>query len=139
MYTTMEKLLEAVFSMRSAPVVEVEVTLRPTVIRLVSLGVRRPSGTCDQFYFHHEIFFRQMLFCNFVAPSLTKERVCNLLVQLFRGLARTVTLGSEAPQNSRPYFTVSSETPPAWRARFPYLYPPGTRWPSARRYNWATR
>jgi hypothetical protein len=32
------------------------------------------------------------------------------------------------PQNSRPYFTVSSETPPTWRARFPYLYPPGTGW-----------
>jgi hypothetical protein len=27
-------------------------------------------------------------------------------------------------------FTVSSETPPTWRARFPYLYPPRTGWPS---------
>jgi hypothetical protein len=36
----------------------------------------------------------------------------------------------EVPQNSRPYFTVSFETPPTWRARSPYLYPPGTGWPS---------
>jgi hypothetical protein len=27
-------------------------------------------------------------------------------------------------------FTVPSETPPTWRARSPYLYPPGTGWPS---------
>jgi hypothetical protein len=42
--------------------VEVEVTLRPTVSRLVSLGVRRPSGTRDQFFFLLEIFFRQLRF-----------------------------------------------------------------------------
>jgi hypothetical protein len=36
----------------------------------------------------------------------------------------------EVPQNSRPYLTVSSETPPTWRARSSYLYPPGTGWPS---------
>jgi hypothetical protein len=28
------------------------------------------------------------------------------------------------------YITVSSETPPTWRATFLYLYPPGTGWPS---------
>jgi hypothetical protein len=37
---------------------------------------------------------------------------------------------AEIPQNSRSYLTVSSETPPTWRARFPYLCPPGTGWPS---------
>jgi hypothetical protein len=31
-------------------------------------------------------------------------------------------------QNPYPYFTVSSETLPTCRARFPYLYPPGTGW-----------
>jgi hypothetical protein len=75
--------------------VEVTVTLRPTVSRPVSLGVRGPSGTRDQFYFLLEIFFRQLRFCNFVAPSPTRERVCNLLVQLLLGLARAVTLGSK--------------------------------------------
>jgi hypothetical protein len=29
----------------------------------------------------------------------------------------------QVPQNSQPYFTVSFETPPTWKARSPYLYP----------------
>jgi hypothetical protein len=33
------------------------------------------------------------------------------------------------PRDSWPYFTVSdSRLPPTWRARSPYLYPPGTGW-----------
>jgi hypothetical protein len=75
---------------------EVEVTLRPTVSPPVRLCVRRPSGTRDQFYFLLEIFFRMLRSCNFVAPSLTRGRVCNLLVQLLLGLAIAVTLGSKS-------------------------------------------
>jgi hypothetical protein len=59
--------------------IEVEVNLRPTVSRPVCLGVRRPSGTCDQFSFLLEIPFRHLRVCYFVAPSLTRGRVCNLL------------------------------------------------------------
>jgi hypothetical protein len=58
-------------------------------------GVRRPSGTCDQFFFLFEISFRQLRICYFVAPSLTRGRVSNLLVQLLLGLVRAVTLGSK--------------------------------------------
>jgi hypothetical protein len=47
-----------------------------TVSRPVCPGVRRPSGTCDQFLFLLEISFRQLRVCNFVAPSLTRGRVC---------------------------------------------------------------
>jgi hypothetical protein len=39
---------------------KVKVTLRPTVMRPVRLGVRRPSGTRDQFFFLLEILFRQL-------------------------------------------------------------------------------
>jgi hypothetical protein len=53
---------------------EVEVNLRPTVSRPVCLGARRPSGTCDQFFFLLKISFRQLRFCYFVAPSLTIGR-----------------------------------------------------------------
>jgi hypothetical protein len=60
--------------------VEVEVKLRPTVILPVRLGIRRPSGTRDQFFFLLEIFFRQLQVCYFVAPSLTRGRFCNLLL-----------------------------------------------------------
>jgi hypothetical protein len=43
---------------------------------------------------------------------------------------------AEVPQNSRPYLPVSFETPPTWRVRFPYLYPPGTGWPSYNPGHW---
>jgi hypothetical protein len=67
------------------------VPLRPTLSRPVHLGVRRPSGTSDQYYFLLEIFFRQLRVCYFVAPSLTGGRVCNLLLLLV--LASAVPLG----------------------------------------------
>jgi hypothetical protein len=57
----------------------------------VCLGVSRPSGTRDQFFLN-EICFRHLRVCYFVAPSLTRGRVCNLLL----GLARAVTLGSKS-------------------------------------------
>jgi hypothetical protein len=75
--------------------VEVEVNLRPTVTRPVCPGVWRPSGTRDQFFFLLGISFRQLRLCYFVAPYLTRGRVCNFLVQLLLGLARAVTLGSK--------------------------------------------
>jgi hypothetical protein len=65
---------------------EVEVNLRPTVRWPVCPGVRRPSGTCDQFFFRHEISCRQLRLCYFVAPSLTRGRVCNLLLNCFWAL-----------------------------------------------------
>jgi hypothetical protein len=64
-----------------------------------------------------EIYF--FYFCE--ASSLTRGRVCNL--QCNHLMVRVA-------QNSQPYFTVSSETPPTWRAWFWYLYPPWTGWPS---------
>jgi hypothetical protein len=76
--------------------VEIEVNLRPTVSRPVCLGVSRPSGTFDQFFFLLEIPSRQLHVCYFVAPSLRRGLVCNLLVQLLLGLARAVTLGSKS-------------------------------------------
>jgi hypothetical protein len=60
----------------------VKVTLRPTVSRPVRLGVRRPSGTRDQFFLLLQIFFRQLRVCYIVAPSLTRRRVCHLLLLL---------------------------------------------------------
>jgi hypothetical protein len=75
---------------------EVEVNLRPTVSRPICPGVRRPSRTRDQFVFLLEISFRQLRVCYFVKPSLTRGRVCNLLVQLLLDLARAATLGSKS-------------------------------------------
>jgi hypothetical protein len=75
--------------------VKVKVTLQPTVSRSVCLGVRRPSGTRDQFFCLLEIFFRQLRVCYFVAPSLTRGLVCNLLLVL--------VLASAVPRDPRPY------------------------------------
>jgi hypothetical protein len=118
--------------------VEVEVNLQPTVSRPVCPGVRRPSGTCNQFFFILEISFRQLQLCYFVAPSLMRGLVCNLLVAIASGPCQSSHSWLEVPQNSRPYFTVSFETPPTWRARSPYLYPPGTEWPSYTPGHWVT-
>jgi hypothetical protein len=73
--------------------VEVEVNLRPTVSRPACLGVGHPFGTRDQFFFLVEIFFRQLLVCYFVAPSLTRGRVCKLLYNCFRALPEQSLLG----------------------------------------------
>jgi hypothetical protein len=52
------------------------------------------SETRDQFFFLLEIFFRQLRACYFVAPSLIRGRVCNVLLLLV--LTRSVPLGSES-------------------------------------------
>jgi hypothetical protein len=111
-----------------------EVNLRPTVSRPVCLGVSRPSGTRDQFFSLLEISFRQLRVCYFVAPSLTRGRV--IYYKIASGPCQNSNSWDEVQQNSRPYFTVSFETPPTWRARFPYLYPPGTEWPSYTHGHW---
>jgi hypothetical protein len=97
----------------------IEVKLRPTVSRPVRLGVGHPFGTRDLllfFLFHGlspratipterpplvgevpflvEIFFGQLSVCYFVAPSLTRGRVCNLLLLLV--LVSAVPFGSES-------------------------------------------
>jgi hypothetical protein len=66
--------------------VEVEVNILPSVSRPVCLRVTHPSGTRDQFSFLLEIFFTQLRVCYFVAPSLTRGRVCNLLYNCFWAL-----------------------------------------------------
>jgi hypothetical protein len=110
---------------------EVEVKLRPTVSRPVRLDVRHPSGTREQFFFLLEIFFRQLRVCYFVAPSLTTGRICNLLLLL--------VLASAVPRDSRPYIIVPIlETLPTWKARSPYLYPPGTGCPRYTPGHWVS-
>jgi hypothetical protein len=114
---------------------EVEVNLRLTVNRPVCPDVSSSSGTRDQFFFLLEIPFSQLRLCYVVAPSLTRGRVV-IYCTIASGHCQSSHSWVEVPQNSRPYFTVSSKTPPTWRARFPYLYPPGTGWPSYTPGSW---
>jgi hypothetical protein len=72
----------------------------------------------------------------FNASSLTRKRVCNLLLNCFWALPEQSTL-AEVPQNSRPYFTVSFETEPGGLGSRSYILqeqggpviPPGTGFP----------
>jgi hypothetical protein len=103
--------------------VEVEVNLRSTVSRPVCPGVRRPSGTRDQFFFHLEISFRQLRLCYFVASSLTRGRVCNLLVQLLLGLARAVTFWSKS-RRTRGHILLSQLRLPILEGQVPVFISP---------------
>jgi hypothetical protein len=79
----------------------------------VCLGIEHPCGTCDQISLPVGMLLSEICgpFCG--APSLTRGRVCNL--QCNHSMVRVA-------QNPKPYFTVSSEIPPTWRARFPLKY-----------------
>jgi hypothetical protein len=91
--------------------VEVEVNLRPTVSRPACLGVRRPSGTCDQFFFLFEISIRQLRLCYVVAPSLTRGRVCNLLFNCFWALPEQSLLGRSPAELTAIFYCLISDSP----------------------------
>jgi hypothetical protein len=105
--------------------VEVEVTLWLTVSQYVlvsnTLAGLRPDIICCR-----NVVWNLRSYI-YGAPSLTRGRVCNLLYN--HSMVRVA-------QNAKPYFTVSSESPPTWMARFPYLYRPGTGWPSYTPGHW---
>jgi hypothetical protein len=75
------------------------------------------------------ITLRQLRVCSCRAPSLTRGQICRL--QLLLVLASSVILGSESRRTHDRF-----QTTPTWRARSPYLYPPGTWWPSYTRRYW---
>jgi hypothetical protein len=120
--------------------VEVAVNLRPTVSRPVCLGVRHPSGTRDQFFILLEISFRQLRVCYFVAPSLTRGRVCNLLFNCFCALPEQSLLG-RSPAELTAIFYCLIRDPPNLEGHVPVfispltggpVIPPGTGFPSCR-------
>jgi hypothetical protein len=78
----------------------------------VCLGVRRPSGTRDQFFFLFEISFRQLWVCYFVAPSLTRKRVCNLLYNCFWALPEQWLLGQSSAELTAIFYCLIWDSPP---------------------------
>jgi hypothetical protein len=91
--------------------VEVEVNLRPTGSRPVCLGVRRPSGTRDQFFFLLEVSFGQLHAYYFVAPSLTRGRVCNLLYICFWALPEQSLLGQSPAELTAIFYCLIWHSP----------------------------
>jgi hypothetical protein len=91
--------------------VEVEVNFWPTVSRPVCPGVRCPSETCDQFFFLLEISFRQLRLCYFVAPSLTRGWVCNLLFNCFWALPEQSLLGRSPAELTAIFYCLIWDSP----------------------------
>jgi hypothetical protein len=54
------------------------------------------------------------------------------------GFANAVILGPSPAELITIFYCLRLETPPTWRARSPYLYPPGTAWPSFNPRHWVT-
>jgi hypothetical protein len=65
---------------------------------------------------------------------MTRGWVCRL--QFLLALASAFILRSESLGLMTTFHCLRFETPPNWRVRFPYLYPPRTGWPSYTRRHW---
>jgi hypothetical protein len=82
-------------------------------------------------------FFFQLNTCfhsPYVTFSLTRGWVCS--IQLLLAFASTLILRSDSRGTRDIFYSLKFETPPTWRARFPYLYPPGTGWSSYTPRHW---
>jgi hypothetical protein len=83
------------------------------------------------------IFFFQLNTCGYspyVTFSLTRGLVCRL--QLLLILASAVTLRSESYGTHDHILLSQIRDSPTWRAKSPYLYPPGTGWPGYTPRHW---
>jgi hypothetical protein len=108
------------------PIVEVEVNWRPTVSPPVCFGVSHPSGTRDQLFFLLEISFRELRVCYFVAPSLKRGRVCNLLYNCFWTLPEQSLL-SRSPAELTAIFYCLIWTSPNMEGQVPGFISPRNR------------
>jgi hypothetical protein len=99
-------------------IAEVEVNLQQTVSRPVCLGVRRPSGTRDQFFFLLEIPSDNCWFVILWRP-LWREDGSVIYCKLLLDLARAVTLRSKSCRTHGHWWrTVSKDRLICWTAMY---------------------
>jgi hypothetical protein len=124
---------------------KVKVTLRPrpvnqyrspsyfttdsqSVSQSVSMSCcRAHSGTSDQISLPVGMLLSEICGLVSVGRPLCREdgsAICCVITQWSESL------------RTRNHISVSSETLPTWRTRFPYLYPPETGWPSYTHGHW---
>jgi hypothetical protein len=87
--------------------------LRPTFSRPVSLGIKHPSGACDQ------IFISQTVAGSLMRSSLSDERT-DLSFTIDASPRQGRHSRVQVPWDSQPYFTVSD-------SRLPFSSPSTTR------------
>jgi hypothetical protein len=91
-----------------------------------------PSGAYDQILFT----VRHLRVCRYGAPSLTRGRFC--LLQLLLSSPAQSFSGPSPAGLMTTFYSLRFETPPIWRTRSLYLYPPGTGWPGYTPRHWVS-
>jgi hypothetical protein len=98
-----------------------------SVSRSVCLDINDPYGTCDQILLHVGVLVSEI--CGLISVRRP------VWLEDGSAICSAITQWSES-RRTRNHTLLSSETPPTWRAMFPYLHPPGTGWPSYTPGHW---
>jgi hypothetical protein len=113
------------------------VGIEPGISRIGGMSRHQTNPTVAACLVTTKYFF-QLNTCGYspyVTSSLTRGWICRL--KLLLALASIIILSSES-RGTHDHILLSQirDSPPTWRATSPYLYPPGTGWPSYTHRHW---